>query len=137
MEHALDRVLNTNCGHKLTIMDQERLRALGRFLRAELSAETVSPDFTFAGFGGQTNVEPSYSLDIGLQQLLKNLSAFTQWRPKMGFDKKWQRLVEAVESFAGNPGELLLANKPPVEEFQLLQMIVAELLLHAESTLQI
>ncbi|HYG33784.1 MAG TPA: hypothetical protein VEC99_03310 [Clostridia bacterium] len=138
MQHALDRALMAGPGRNLTTLDRERLKALARFLRSELSHRTTPDEFTFAGFGGQANVEPTYSLDIDLQQMLRALPAFEQWlaTQKIGFEKKWQRLTVALESFADTSSGDLLPKQPPAEEFRLLQKIVSELLLHTESTLQ-
>lgn len=138
MQHALDRALKAQTVKDLSSLDRERLNALSRFLRSELSQKTAPEKFSFAGFGAQPSSEPTYSLDVDLQQLVKSLPEFEEWHAaqKMGFEKKWQKLVAALESYAESLGDSLLPNQQPREEFQIVQKIVSELLLHAESALQ-
>ena len=138
MQHALLRASTTQNPRDLSILDKERLNALARFLKNELSLKTTPEVFSFAGFGGQHASEPTYSLDTDLQLMIKSLKIFDEWHAaqKIGFEKKWQKLVSALESYAHNLGGSLLPNQPPREEFQILQKVVSELLLHAESALQ-
>ena len=138
MQHALLRANAAQNARDLSMLDKERLTALAHFLKSELSLKTIPEVFSFAGFGGQPSGEPTYSLDIDLQQMIKNLKAFDEWHAaqKMGFEKKWQKLVSSLETYAQNLGGSLLPNQPPQEEFQILQKVVSELLLHAESALQ-
>jgi hypothetical protein len=138
IQHALMRAIGAQTAKDLSDLDKEQLNGLARFLRSELSQKTEPDAFTFAGFGGQQTNEPTYSLNIDLQQLLRTLPAFEEWHAtqKLGFEKKWQRLVAALEAYTGNWGGTLLLNHPPREEFQILQRIISELLVHAESALQ-
>jgi hypothetical protein len=138
MQHALERALKAQTARDLSTLDKERLDALARFFRSELSLKPPTDAFSFAGFGGQSSSEPTYSLDFDLQQMIKSLPAFDEWHAaqKLGFEKKWQKLVSALESYANNLNGSLLPNQPPCDEFQILQKIISELLLHAESALQ-
>lgn len=138
MQYALERALKAQTSKDLTSLDKERLNALARFLRCELSLKSSLDVFSFAGFGGQSSSEPTYSLDFDFQQMIKGLQSFEDWHSaqKLGFEKKWQKLVSALESYAQNLNGILLPNQPPREEFQILQKIISEVLLHAESALQ-
>src|SRR5579859_5900009 len=138
MQHALGRALGAQTAKYLSDLDKERLNALARFLKSELSQKTEPDALTFSGFRDQPSNEPTYSLDIDLQQMLKNLPAFEEWHAaqKLGFEKKWQKLVSALETYLQSLGSSLLPIHPPQEEFGILQKIVSELLVHAESALQ-
>ena len=135
MQHALNRAV---AGQNLMELDKERLSALARFLRGELSQEKADYDFNFAGLSGQEAREPKYSLDLDLQQLLKKLPEFDNWHApqKLGFERKWLKLISALETYGPMQSGRLLPVSPPREEFQVLQTILAELLLHTESSLQ-
>lgn len=119
-------------------MDRERLNALARFLRNELARTSATDDFGFAAFGAQAANEPTYSLDIDLEQLLKSVPAFERWNPAPGssFEEKWLRLVTILEALSKDSGVNLLESPVAAEELGILQNVVYELLLHTESTLQ-
>lgn len=138
MQHALQRALAVESTRDITDLDKERLLALSQFLKSELIQKPTPEVFSFAGFGRATAEGPSYSLDLDLHQIIKALPDFEQWHAaqKLGFEKKWQKLITTLESYIQNVGGNWLPNQPPKEEFQILQKIISELLLHAESTLQ-
>jgi hypothetical protein len=138
MQYALGRALKAHTARDLSKLDKERLDALARFLQSELSLKPASDAFSFAGFGGQSSSEPTYSLDFDLQQMIKGLPEFDEWlvAQKLGFEKKWQKLVSSLEAYTSSLNGSLLPNQPPREEFQILQRIISELLLHTESALQ-
>jgi hypothetical protein len=138
MQHALGRALKAQTARDLSNLDKERLNALARFFHSELSLKPAADVFSFAGFGGQSSSEPTYSLDFDLLQMIKNLPEFDGWHAaqKLGFEKKWQKLVSALELYSTSLNGSLLPNQPPREEFQILQRIISELLLHTESGLE-
>ena len=138
MQYALGRVLKAKNGGDLNSLDKERLTVLASFFHGELSLKTPTDTVSFAGFGGQSSAEPTYSLDFDLQAMIKGLPEFESWHAaaKLGFDKKWQRLVSALETYTNGISGSLLPNQPPREEFQILQRILSELLLRTESALQ-
>jgi hypothetical protein len=138
IQHALGRALKAQTGRDLNGLDKERLDALARFFHSELSLKPSTEAFSFAGFGGQRSSEPTYSLDFDLQSMIKNLPEFDAWHAaaKLGFEKKWQKLILALETYIAGSGGSLLPNQPPREEFQILQRIISELLLRTESALQ-
>jgi hypothetical protein len=139
MQHALQRAIEASTLRDLSELDREHLDALAHFLRNELSQRADPGALTFAGLVGQRSAEPGYSLDIDLQQMIKSVPAFEQWHAsqKLGFEKKWQRLVSALASHTQNLGDTLMPDQPTQEELTILQGILAELLLHVESALQV
>jgi hypothetical protein len=82
--------------------------------------------------------DPSYSLDISIEDLLKEVKPFNEWRQlqKLGFATKMHQLLESLHRYAESlcSGELL-PNTPPEPEFEILRAAVGELLLRTESAL--
>ena len=137
LQHALKRALHAQTSRDLTALDKERLTALARWLRRELTIKTSADLLTLNVFAAKPSREPVYALDIDLPQMIKSLPSFEAWlaAQKLGFDKKWQKLVTALETYTQNLGDSLLPHHPPQEEFHVLQDLLSELVLHAEGIL--
>ena len=92
---------------------------------------------SFGSVGLMTSQDPSYSFSMDLQQVAKDLPEFEAYHAtqKMGFDKKVQKLIAALEESSAVPDALIPYN-PPKPELRIIQHLLTELLVHAESALQ-
>jgi len=127
MRYALDRAMNADKTGGLADLDRCRLRALANFLRSEFD-----PPQPEDGFRSLALAEPRYSLDVDLQQMVKEIKEFKEWRhsSRLGAKEKVMKLVAALEDYQQG-GTNNLFPKPP-EEFWILHAILSELLLRTE-----
>lgn len=137
MLHALDRAMNAKNARDLTELDRERLSALSRFLKTELISKSGNQPVSFGSVGLMASQDPSYSFSMDLQQVAKDLPDFEAYHAsqKMGFDKKVQKLIAVLEECSAAPDALIPYN-PPKPELRIIQNLLTELLVHAESALQ-
>jgi hypothetical protein len=126
MRYALERAMNANELGGLAELDRCRLRALAGFLRSEFDPEPAD------GFRSLALSEPRFSLDVDLQQMVKDIKAFKDWRhtSRMGAKEKILKLVGAVEDYQKNRSSNFFPTPP--EEFHVLHAILSELLLRTE-----
>ncbi len=127
MRYALERAMNVSELGSLAELDRCRLRALAGFLRSEFDPEPSAD-----GFRSLALSEPRFSLDVDLQQMVKDNQAFKDWRhaSRMGAKEKIMKLVGALEDYQKRWSSNFFP-KPP-EEFQVLHAILSELLRRTE-----
>src|SRR6266404_5530015 len=127
MRYALERAMNPEKSGGLADLDRCRLQALANFLRSEFDPPPAED-----GFRSLALAEPRYSLDVDLQQMVKEIKEFKDWRhtSRMGAKEKVMRLVAALEDYQKS-GPSNLFPKPP-EELEILHAILSELLLRTE-----
>jgi hypothetical protein len=138
MIHALERARTAKNTQELTALDKERLRDVVNLLKTELFHRSSEGNLDeFSSLTTASPFDPAYTLGIDLRQFLKEIPEFERWNSpqKLGADKKLQKLQSALENYLENLSANLL-NTPPKEEFLLLQTILASILVHTESALQ-
>lgn len=137
IQHALKRTLTAEDRIHLTALDREMLARLADLLRNALPSPDDSKPSLESYFESLSSYEAESSLDFDLGHALRGISEFEQWLPahKLGFEKKVQRLLSTIDRIVQESDQGLLVDRPPEDEFRVLQAIVAGLLVQVESAL--
>ena len=138
MDHALERALQCTNKEQLDPLDTENLSALAEFLKRAASNHSEA-DVESIVNAVSHDKEPTYSPDIDIRSHLRALPEFQGWlaTSKTSFDRKVNRLFEALENYIRDSGNALFAQQGLQTEFEILRGALTNMLRETQAAMQL
>jgi hypothetical protein len=136
MHHAVTRAIELP-SRQLVDLDRERLADLADFLRGSFTPVEVEEESLSESLLRSTADEASYTPVADIRDTVKSIRTFQEWREssRIGFERKLQLLVNALDSFRVDMDTDLFAARVPGEEFRVVRDILEHLLRDTQSAL--
>lgn len=134
IRHVLAKILDPDNKTPLNELDRERLEALIELVKGiHASSESVDP-LSEEFLAKLNEPEAAYTPDVDFEECFRSSKRFNEWQKasKIGFEKKTQKLLAALENYVTSSKDQLIPRHAPHEEFRVLKDVVEKLLTDAQ-----